>query len=94
MIQNLVVKRGEKFKETFNLRKPDGSRSSGVGYTFTIVVYRRDFVKEFQLSNRGSHLDFNLTAAQTSSFDSNVLSYKIVVTETKEEIAHGLLRVM
>jgi len=94
MIQNLVVTRGESFKEVFNLKKPDGSPSSGRGYRFAFVVYRRDFVREFTMSNRGGSLEANLSATQTADFDSNVLQYKIVVdNETREVIAQGILRV-
>lgn len=94
MIQNLVVTRGQKFNETFNLKKPDGSPSSGRGYRFSFVVYRRNFVREFTLSNRGDALEVTLSPEQTKDFDSNVFSYKIVVdNETREVIAQGVLRV-
>ena len=94
MIQNLVVTRGETFRETFNLKKPDGSPSSGRGYRFKLVIYRRDFVREFTLNNRGPALEVTLSPEQTKDFDSNVLQYKIVVdNETKEVIAQGILRV-
>lgn len=93
MIQNLVVRRGEPFKEVFNLKKPDGSKSSARGVNFYIVVYRRELVKKYDLLNKGTSLEFNLTAEQTKDFDSNVLSYKIVVEDTREVIAQGILRV-
>jgi hypothetical protein len=94
VIQNLVVTRGQRFKEVFNFKNPDGSSSSGRGYKFVILIYRRDFIREYPLSNRGGSLEFNLNAEQTKDFDSNVLSYKIVVdNETREVVAQGVLRV-
>jgi hypothetical protein len=93
MIQNLVVTRGQKFKEVFNLLKPDGTPTTGRGYDFSIVVFRKEFVREFPLNNRGSFLELNLSAEQTSDFDSNTLSYRIVLSNTREVIAHGMLRV-
>ncbi len=94
MIQNLVVTRGKPFKEIFNLKKPDGTKTSGRGFNFYIVVYRKDYIKRFELANRGETLELKLTPEQTNDFDSNVLSYKIVAeNETKEVIAQGMLRV-
>lgn len=92
MIQNLVVTRGEPFSERFYLKNPDGSESSGFGYKFTIVIYRKDYVREFKLKNKDMYLEFKLTAQETAELNSNILSYKIMVNN-KEVIAQGLLRV-
>lgn len=94
MIQNLIVTRGEKFTEVFNLKNPDGSKSSGRGYGFKVIIYRRNFVREYRLLNRGDSLYLTIPAEDTKDFDSNTLSYRIVLdNEFEEVIALGVLRV-
>jgi hypothetical protein len=93
MIQNIVLTRGEKFREVFNLKNPDGTKSSGRGFRFAFVIYRRDFVRQYAMYNRGDALEITLSPEQTKDFDSNVLQYKIVLEDSREVIAQGILRV-
>lgn len=88
----LVASRGEVFEEPFNFKNANGQLMNVPAGSYTLLLERGDFVKEFaDLTRRGNAIVWHMAADETKALPFSAFSFELAYNG--QPIASGVLRV-